>query len=101
MSMKSEKSYYALSRGVDLRAAQYLDPLSAQLVHPSLTHLIAGLGMFDSDVEVYFDMMFCLRILKKWLFSEGEVVCVKRIKRTRKEERRFYILLYRLIQLRI
>lgn len=40
-----------LYREVDLRAAQYLDPLSAQLVHSSLTHLMAGLGMFNGDVR--------------------------------------------------
>jgi hypothetical protein len=30
---------------------QYLDPLSAQLVQPSFTHLMAGLGIFIASTE--------------------------------------------------
>lgn len=45
-----QTNFKILYRTAVLRAAQYLDPLSAQLVHSSLTHLMAGLGMFDGDV---------------------------------------------------
>lgn len=62
--VSTDRSY--LSMDTILWAVQYLDPLSDQLVQPSFTHLIAGLGILADLKPKTIQEISILNRYSKW-----------------------------------
>lgn len=62
--MSISRALKSFCKCIILWAVQYLDPLSAQLVQPSFTHLIAGLGMLGTSTEA--DDIVCKCFRTSW-----------------------------------